>query len=305
MSIIEQITGGTLMTLSAMAHRENFDVITSKINENLFTSDKCPDIVKVFADDSKNYLQNDFSMFLFDAGVYNISFKLLKDCEPIADLVNDDYGTYFQKGFWKTSDGFSVQQSLYSGYRISWTKILDLLGVGSYSIETIYSLGESNVATLCSCSFLLQTYSDQLADKTIRFRTIQNGHILDSFDYTGMNLEQSWRMDGFFGYPQEKIEVDNYLNKNRNLTQIQDQIFNEYTLQTDFINDCQKNIFSDILLSNEIYVDDYNLKNAYVLKNISVIPTQSDSNYFVESTETFKEITFEDRKRKKVKRNVK
>ena len=64
-------------------------------------------------------------------------------------------------------------------------------------------------------------------------------------------------------------------------------------------------IFNDILLSNEIYIDDYNIKNAYVLKNVDVIPTQSDSNYFIESTETFKEITFESRSRKTVKRNVK
>ncbi len=58
-------------------------------------------------------------------------------------------------------------------------------------------------------------------------------------------------------------------------------------------------------MSNEIFIDDYNLKNAYLLKNIDVIPTQSDSNYFIESTKTFKEITFEDRDRRKIKRNVK
>lgn len=152
---------------------------------------------------------------------------------------------------------------------------------------------------------MLLTYSDSLADKSIRIRTLQNGDILDSFDYTGMNLEQCWRMPGFFGYPQDKLESDSYLDSNRDITQIQDKLYKEYTLQTDFIAECQKYIFNDILLSNEIYIDDYNIKNAYVLKNTDVIPTQSDSNYFIESTETFKEITFESRSRQKVKRNVK
>jgi len=304
-AIIEIITGGVFMDLSVMAHREDFDVISSAIPEDVFGGEGCPDVIKVFADDSKNYLQNDSSSFLINAGIYNVSFKLMKDCELIEDLDDDTFGEYFVKGYWKTVNGFSTQQSLYTGYVVNWTKVWDVHGVGNYSIEYDITLGETKFLTLCSCSYLLQTYSDSMADKTIRIRTLQNGHILDSFDYTGMNWIQSWRMDGFFGYPQDKLESDSYLNVNRDINQIQDKLWKEYTLQTDFIAECQKEIFNDILLSNEIYIDDYNIKNAYVLKNIDVIPTQSDSNYFIESKSTFKEITFESRQRKKVKRNVK
>jgi hypothetical protein len=305
MAIIEILSGGTLMDLSVLAHREDFDVISSSIPEDIFGGEGCPDVIKVFADDTDNYLHNDFSTFMLDAGIFDVSFNLLKDCRKIEDLNDDSFGEYYPKGFWDVASGFTTQQSLYTGYKLDWQSVWNAHGVGNYSVEYNVSLGGSAFITLCSCSYLLLTYSDSLADKTIRIRTIQNGHILDSFDYTGMNLEQCWRMDGFFGYPQDKLESDSYLDSNRDVTQIQDKLWKEYTLQTDFIAECQKTIFNDILLSNEIFIDDYNLKNAYNLWNIDVIPTQSDSNYFVESTETFKEITFESRTRKKVKRNVK
>lgn len=307
MAIIEVLSGGSLMGLSAMAHREDFDVISTELPVDLFTSDKCPDVVKVFADDSDESYRNDFSSFLIDAGIYEVAFTLEKDCEHIADLNDNTYGWYFPKGVWDTASGFSPQQSKYTSYILLWDKVRDLHGVGHYSVKmTIsFTVGGLPVATLCSCTFLLQTFDKNLADKTIRIRTVQDGHILSSFDYTGLQFPQCWRMNGFFGYPQDKLEVDNYLDKNRNITQIQDTLFKEYTLQTDFINDCQKNIFNDILLSNKIFIDDYNIKNAYYLADVPVIPTQSDSSYYVESTDTFKEITFEDRERKTIKRNVK
>ena len=213
--------------------------------------------------------------------------------------------TFYPKGYWSQANGFPPEQEKYTGYKLNWYDVFLFFGYGYYSMQVEFLLGETIAFKRCSCQFLLSEYSDERADKTVRIRTIQNGHILDSFDYTGMNWEQSWRLSGFFGYPQDKLEVDNYLDKNRNITQIQDKLFKEYTLQTDFLADCFKYIFNDILLSNEIFIDDYNLKNAYVFRNTDVIPTQSESNYFIESTDTYKTITFESRERLKIKRNVK
>lgn len=305
MSIIEVLSGGISMSQSVLAHRENFDVDSDELPVYSSGFEGCPDVLKVFADDTGNYLQNDFSSFLSKSVLLDVTWSLDKDCEKIADLNDDTLGTYYAKGYWSIANGFTSQQANYSGFVLDWSKVLSVHGIGNYRVTITFSLGDTTILELCSCNFLLQVYSDVKADKTIRIRTLQNGHILDTFDYTGMNWEQSWRMSGFFGYPQDKLEVDNYLDKNRNITQIQDQLFKEYTLQTDFIAECFKGIFNDILLSNEIFIDDYNLKNAYLLQNIDVIPTQSDSNYFIESTKTFKEITFEDRDRRKIKRNVK
>jgi len=305
MSIIEIISGGSTMTQSVLAHREDFDVDSEETPVVSSGFEGCPDVLKVFGNLTGNYLQNDFSSFLSKSVILNVTWTLEKDCEKIADLNDNNLGTYYPKGHWSVANGFTSQQANYSGFVLDWSLVFKNHGIGNYRVVINFSFGEIEVLEFCSCSFLLQEYSDEKADKTIRIRTLQNGHILDSFDYTGMNWEQSWRMSGFFGYPQDKLEVDNYLDKNRNVTQIQDKLYKEYTLQTDFIAECFKGIFNNILLANEIWIDDYNLKNAYLLKNIDVIPTQSDSNYFIESRSTFKEIIFEDRNRKKVKRNAK
>ncbi len=304
MSIIEILSGSQLMDLSAMATRSDFPVIKDLIPSVSTGFEGCPDVLKVFANESGDYLENDFTSFLIDAGVFNVTFILQKDCEDLVHLDDDTYGTFYAKGYWKVPNGFSVQQEYYTGFKLDWQKIINAFGVGNYNIVISAIFHEIEIS-FCSCNFYLQQYSDENADRTCRIRTIQNGDILDSFDYTDMNWEQSWRLPGFFGYPQDKLEVDNYLDINRDITQIQDKLYKEYTLQTDFIAECFKYIFDDILLSNEIFIDDYNIKNAYDLKNTDVIPSDSTSEYFVLSDETFKEITFESRSRKKVKRNVK
>jgi hypothetical protein len=305
MSIVELIGGSNPMELSAMLIREDFDVLNQPIEELDSSFEGCPDVLKVFANDSGNYLQNDKSSFLVFSILTDIEFVLQKDCEDIQTITDSSLGDFYPKDYWSQSNGFSKAQSRYSGLVLDWSLVLSTYGIGTYRIIVNFKTGSTIERTRCGCTFLLQEYTREKADKTIRIRTIQNGYIMDSFNYLGMKWEQSWRMEGFFGYPQDKLETDNYLDVNRNLSQIQDTLYKEYTLQTDFIANCFKSIFDDILLSNEIYVDDYNIKNAYNLKNVDVIPSESTSEYFVESTETFKEITFEDRERRKVKRNVK
>ncbi len=305
MAIVEIITGGSPMELSAMAIREDFDVLNQPTLDLTRGFEGCPDFLKVFADDSGNYLQNDKSSFLIFSILYDIEFVLQKDCEDIQTITDSSLGDFYPKDFWSIANGFSKSQSRYSGLVLDWSLVLSTYGVGNYRIIVNFKSNGQIISTECGCNFILEIYSDSRADKTIRIRTLQNGYIMDSFNYLGLNWSQSWRIDGFFGYPQDKLETDNYLDVNRNLSQIQDTLFKEYTLQTDFIAECFKGIFDDVLLSNEIYVDDYNIKNAYNLKNVDVIPSESTSEYFIESTETFKEITFEDRERRKVKRNVK
>lgn len=293
------------MELSAMACREDFNKGSSEVESPFELLSGCQDIIKVFADDSGDRRYNDFTSWLAIDFIWNVEFKLLKDCEEIAILDNDDFGTYYPTGTWAEIDGFSFFQSKYKGYKLEWDRVLATHGVGHYQIQVTYGVGEAIFQTICSCQFQLEVYDRNRADKTIRIRTIQNGTILNSNNYLGMEWEQCWRLQGFFGYPQDKLQLDNYLDKERNLTQIQDKLYKEYTLQTDFLAECHKDIFDDILLSNNIFIDDYNIKNAYELYNIDVLPADSQSNYFIESTDTYKEIVFESRDRQSVKRNVK
>ena len=307
MSIIQLISGSSFMPLSVMAQREDFNKGSSEVESGEELLSECPDIIKIFADDTGVRRQNDFTSLLFTELILGIEFYLLKDSEEIAELNDDTYGTFYPTGTWSQGAGFSFAQSKYKGYKIEWSNVLALHGVGHYQIKVKFTFGESTVAEICGCNFLLQVYSHTKADKTFRIRTIQNGSILDGKDYLGMNWEQCWRLAGFFGYPQDKLEADNYLDSNRQLNQIQDTLYKEYTLQTDFLPKCYKSIFDNVLLSNQIFMDDYNLKNAYYpqLYDISVLPIDSSSNYFIESTDVYKEITFESRSRKTVKRNVK
>ena len=62
--------------------------------------------------------------------------------------------------------------------------------------------------------------------------------------------------------------VNDYLDKNRRTTQIQDSLIHEFTLEPYFWPDCLRSEIDSILLANEILISDYNLDNTDNLKNI-------------------------------------
>ena len=98
----------------------------------------------------------------------------------------------------------------------------------------------------------------------------------------------------FFGNKQRKLEQDNYLDKNRRTTQIQDSLIHEFTLEPYFWPNCLRDEIDSILLANQILISDYNLLNTDDLKNISVIPTSIDTEYFGKSNKAADEIKFEE-----------
>ena len=100
MSIIEVLSGGIPMSQSVLAHRENFNVDADELPVYSSGFEGCPDVLKVFADDTGNYLQNDFSSFLSKSVLLDVTWSLDKDCEKIADLNDDTLGTYYAKGYW-------------------------------------------------------------------------------------------------------------------------------------------------------------------------------------------------------------
>ena len=95
------------------------------------------------------------------------------------------------------------------------------------------------------------------------------------------------------------------MDKNRRTTQIQDSLIHEFTLEPYFWPDCLRDQIDSILLANEILISDYNSDNTDNLKNISVIPTTIETEYFGKSSKAADEIKFEERRKNRVKRNVK
>ncbi|MDH3323827.1 MAG: hypothetical protein OEM04_12595, partial [Flavobacteriaceae bacterium] len=250
--------------------------------------------------------KTDFTSFLaLETFAVSVTFELLDDnCNVVAVLNDDTYGVYYPKGFFQLGNFFQQQ---YVGFKIQWRKVLDLLGPGAYSvrIKTVYKeIKKTEIVK--SCCFELAQYTDERANETVRIETTQNGYIIgQGLDYTNVNWKEQIRIPGFFGNKQRRLEQDNYLDKNRRTTQIQDSLIHEFTLEPYFWPDCLRDQIDKILLANEILVSDYNLDNTDNLKNISVIPTSIDTEYFGKSQKAADEIKFEERIKNRVKRNVK
>jgi hypothetical protein len=293
MSIVQRIPGTTFMVLNGMATQLKTNTLDTSVPVGVAipTSliSECVGTLPVFATYGfgRDPERNDFTSFLdLELPGTNTTYTLLgENCAEIATLNDNTYGTYYAQGFLTEANGFTYIQGLYTGYKLIWKKVLDVFGPGTYKIkkkvegkETEYLLEE------CSCFFELCEYSDARANETVRIETTQNGNTISpGLEYLGVNWKEQIRIPGFFGNKQRRLEQDNYVDKNRNTTQIQDTLVHEFTL----------------------LISDYNLLNTDNLKNISVIPTSIDTEYFGKSKKAADEIKFEERQKNRVKRNVK
>lgn len=310
MAIIQRVPGTRLMTLNGMSSQ----LITKSLNSEAIgipttLVSECVGKLPVFGDLENPELQGektDFTSFLaLETFAVSVTFELLDDnCNVVAVLNDDTYGVYYPKGFFQLGNFFQQQ---YVGFKIQWRKVLDLLGPGAYSVRITTDYKEiTKTEIVKSCCFELAQYTDERANETVRIETTQNGYIIgQGLDYTNVNWKEQIRIPGFFGNKQRRLEQDNYLDKNRRTTQIQDSLIHEFTLEPYFWPDCLRNEIDSILLANEILISDYNLDNTDNLKNISVIPTSIDTEYFGKSQKAADEIKFEERIKNRVKRNVK
>lgn len=315
MPILKRVLGSNLMTLSAMASQLQTATIKSEIVEGLPTSfiEDCTKPLPVFGSlTDADLLKNDFTSLIKREGFGSaVTFWIMDEhCNDIAQLNDDTFGTNYAKGFVNAPvpAGFPPQfifQNQYKGYKVEWRKVLQELGHGYYRLK-IKSIEPTGTKEECSCLFELNEYTEERADETIRFEVTQNGKTLnEDLDYRFFNWKQQYRIYGFFGQIQRRLEQDNYLDKNRNTTQIQDQIVHEFTCESYLFPECLRPVLDSILLGNEILISDYNLLNTDDLKNISVIPTSIDSEYFGKSKKVADIIKFEERRKDRIKRNVK
>ena len=310
MSIIQRVPGTRLMPLNGMSSQlisQTLDLEAVTVPTTLIS--ECVGALPVFGDLFSDDLQNnDFSSFLtlqFPGRTVEY-FLLGENCQEIAQLNDSTYGTYYPTFSFPTIQGYTFLQSRYVGYKLEWQKVLNIHGVGTYKIKQKTTFADLTVEEECSCFFELLQYSNSFADETVRIETTQNGYIIgQGLDYTNINWTEQIRIPGFFGNKQRRLEQDNYLDKNRRTTQIQDSLIHEFTLEPYFWPDCLRDQIDSILLANEILISDYNSDNTDNLKNISVIPTTIETEYFGKSSKAADEIKFEERRKNRVKRNVK
>lgn len=305
------------MSLSGMATRQSL-TMSSLTSGTLVSSTlifgECVGSLPVFAQTSgSDGLKNDITPIL-DLVFFSqtVDFYLLdNNCQELAHLNDDTLGTFYAMGFVSglLGSATSAMQQRYKGFIVDWQKVLNTYGAGVYKIKTkkVTSLGLVSTTTeTCSCAFDLSPYSDELADETVRFDVTQEGVVLDGgFDFRGWSWAQQYRFPGFFGHKQRRLEQDDYVDKNRRTTQIQDSIVHEYTFTPYFWPDCLRDQIDTLLLANDIKVTDYNLINTDTLQNVSVKPLSIDTEYFGGSAKAVDVIKFEARYKNKVKRNVK
>ena len=228
---------------------------------------------KVFGSTTDDaFFKNDKSTFLFQKSLPSdtITIKLLKNAVSIATITDDTYGEFV--------DTFDVNP-LYVMFIVDWEKVINLNGPGSYTIETTLDL-IGNVTTELSRCFNLLEYSERAADKTFRLETRQTGNILRSdFDYTSLSSDgeagfyRSYRMRGRLNTPDTKKETDNFLTQDYETKQVQDQMVNEWTLQTELLPSEITNILVyEDMLANSFLVTDYSIFAHQKYRRVSLYP---------------------------------
>ena len=257
-----------------------------------------------FADltDTGNTFRNDKSSFISrvelasDSVIFQIVDALTSTV--VATITDQTLGV------WTDVGGFPTQP-LQAGFIVDWTKVLQILGAGFYRIRVSAVIIGKPIEE-DSRKFWLRKFDQDLANKTIKIETVQNGNIESSIiDYTGMNWDQSFRIKGKFFDPQDELIIDKYLDETRSLEQVQDQVKTVYTLETGLIpSEIGKALTRDNLLANRTFITDYNLFNYERYERLALYVEEIiDQKYFEKQTQALFTITFTDKKQNILKRN--
>jgi hypothetical protein len=262
----------------------------------------CEYIENVFGKSSGDYWESDKNDFLLQklVAVDTITFKLYKEDVLVATISDNTYGTFYDFG--------DLNNALYTGFVIDWELVLVALGIGNYQVKADKVI-LGTASTFESQKFKLLTYTDYLADGTVRIESYQNGNIMSSqFDYTDIlagGWYQSFRIKGRLGSPSPKIKTDRILNEDYELVQVQDKITKEWELETEqlpaFLVD---KLIYDNTLSNQFLVTDYNIYNHEIYRRVDLYATEIEKvNEPDRNRERSYKITLTDKLDNHIKRN--
>ncbi len=257
---------------------------------------ECPYFEYAFYGDSE--YKTDYKTLLEENDDPNgsVTFYLVKDGVE-TELDSNAYGTPYEFG---TVDGFPS----YAGYEINWTNVATLLGNGDYHIKTVVNFFSVDTEKTTH-TFKVRPFDTELADKTVKVESVQNGCIENGFDYTDLNWRRMCRIPGILLRTEPVETQENYLAIDRSIKQIQDRIHDAYTLSTDPIPEGISNLLlRDMFLGNTIKLTDYNIFNGTDIRSREVIKVQgSTPTELDQDTKTPWEFKFEDKIQDTVKRN--
>lgn len=256
--------------------------------------------------DTSSY-RNDFSSVFFQrqepSTTVNFQIIPLSTGTPV-DLIDGTHGVFY---------GFSASNTNpdLTYFKVEWRKILDLLGAGQYTIRKQISIAGLPNVNEDSNSFLLQPFTIDRANGTVRIDSIMDGtmeRIGTNFKDSG--YQNSLRLKGFFGNAQDKITQDSVVYSSKfNTSYFEAQITMsndpEYIFQTTNIPECvSRELRKFLIFGNQIFVSDYNKNNhSYEYELFPVVLEDITNSYPVESRGTTIEITFKDRSKGDIKTN--
>lgn len=270
MAIVETLSNATPMDVHrGMATKVAADILTppAEVVESTVSCDYVflPYSEMVFAHNDTDWWKNDKSEFLYKRYISadTVAIELWKDDAKIEDLNDSDFGTFF--------NGFTPQP-LYVGFLVDWHLVYLTYGTGNYTIKAqTVILGVS--LEVVSRTFTLMVYSKELAHKTVRIESVQNGNIFGNiFDFTDLNWYQSIRVPGVFGNPKPIFSTDNYETENREFAQISAKMTREFELKINPIPfEVVEKIVYNKMLANSILITDYNIFAESEWMRVSVI----------------------------------
>lgn len=259
-------------------------MVTVNIPANPFPGCCSDFVLNVLADNSGNPLQNDKNTIInwFDPVVTGAIFTLKKwmdgDWTDVATISDSTYGAYNPFGYYINSEGQPFVSLV-----IEWANVLALNGEGSYKVTTNFTIPIFGDQAIDSYEYCLRTYTPMLADGTVRLEywlSGVTGDIDDDVkikDFGKLNIYNSLRLKGFFGYPKSSYKDDDIQYDNGQRLYVESEQEPVYKLklllQPFFIHEILR---TDFMQADSLAITDYNSKNNafYVQKFV-----RKDSGY--------------------------
>jgi len=241
----------------------------------------CSDFsVNVLADNTGLALNNDQSTIIhwYDPIVTGASMVLKKWVKnawtTLATINNNTYGTFNAFGYYTNPEGQN-----FINFQIEWSAVLAAFGTGTYKVTTTYIPSIGAPVTIDSYDFCLKTYSAFNADNTVRLEWWISGVMGDISedtkikDFGALNVYNSLRLPGYFGYPDGTYEITNtpYNNGNQPYVEFtQEPIFYlKLRLLPFFIHEILRTNF---MMADIRMITDYNSRNngTFIQKQVNV-----------------------------------
>ncbi len=249
---------------------------------------------------------NDFNSFLFKTlaqNAPNSSYKFYLDKLVNGSWVQQDelkdntYGTYY-------SVGSLCENLFWSGYQISWQKVLNVLGIGNYRFRLQTNVFGAENVCFASPQFCLAVWDCYKVDRTTKWEaTINGGEIGNitksakgaTWDFCCLNIDNtgrenaanfftpiSWydsiRVEGMFGYEDTDYERKSIKYQTGQVVKTRDELILKFKWKAGNLPFWFHERFKAYgLMSDTLLVSDYNINNSdYNLNRYSV---QGDGSY--------------------------